>query len=141
MRQFGLDRSLWDQYLIFSAICCTASSASPSTNARRCGHRDERLPNSIALTLSALIVAYAFGVTAGAFLACQRGTGSRASHSDRAGGARGAGILVGMVLLAVFSFHPDGSLGRRQQAPGSSTAARRGASPRSISSPISPCRP
>jgi peptide/nickel transport system permease protein len=106
MRQFGLDRSLWDQYLIYlgnllhGELGLSFHQRTPVWDIVM-----SVFPNSIALTLSALIVAYAFGVTAGAFLAWKRGTWIEGLAIPIVLAARAAPeFWVGMVLLAIFSF-------------------------------------
>jgi peptide/nickel transport system permease protein len=106
MRQFGLDRSLWDQYLIYLGNLLHGElGLSFHQRAPVWDIVMSVFPNSIALTLSALIVAYAFGVTAGAFLAWKRGTWIEGLAVPIVLAARAAPeFWVGMVLLAIFSF-------------------------------------
>jgi peptide/nickel transport system permease protein len=106
LRQFGLDRPLWEQYLIYignllhGELGLSFHQRAPVWNIVM-----SVFPNSIALTLSALIIAYAFGVTAGAFLAWKRGSWIEGVAIPLVLAARAAPeFWVGMVLLAVFSF-------------------------------------
>jgi len=105
-QQFGLDRPLHIQYLMFLR----------NTLRGEFGHsfftREpvaqviwNVLPNTLALTLAALLLAYAVGIVGGAVLAARRGTplehwGIPAVLATRAAPE----FWVGMLALAVFSF-------------------------------------
>ncbi len=105
-RQFGLDKPLYTQYALYLKNVATG-------NLGRSFFQKEPVfdvlmdvfPNTLLLTASSLLVAYAFGVVGGAFLAWRRGTK-----------VEGAGILLalmtraapefflGMQVLSFFSF-------------------------------------
>ncbi len=105
-RQFGLDKPLYTQYALYLKNVATG-------NLGRSFFQKEPVfdvlmdvfPNTLLLTASSLLVAYAFGVVGGAFLAWRRGTK-----------VEGAGILLalmtraapefflGMLVLSFFSF-------------------------------------
>ncbi|MDQ7843129.1 MAG: ABC transporter permease [Armatimonadota bacterium] len=105
-RQFGLDRPLHIQYLVFLR----------NTVQGEFGHsfftREPVarviwtvLPNTLALTLAALVLAYALGVVAGAVLAARRGTPLEHWGIPLVLATRAAPeFWVGMLALAVFSF-------------------------------------
>jgi peptide/nickel transport system permease protein len=66
----------------------------------------EVLPNSLILTLTSLIVAYIFGVLAGAFLAWKRGSWVEGAAVPVVLATRAAPeFWLGMVLLAILSFN------------------------------------
>ena len=105
-RQFGLDKPLYTQYALYLKNVATG-------NLGRSFFQKEPVidvlmdvfPNTLLLTVTSLLVAYAFGVVGGAFLAWRRGTK-----------VEGAGILLalmtraapefflGMLVLSFFSF-------------------------------------
>ncbi len=86
LEQFGLDRPMWQQYFIYLGNLLTGEMGlsffqrRPVTTILL-----EVLPNSIILTLASLIIAYIFGVLAGAWLALEARQLARAHR--RAGGA------------------------------------------------------
>jgi peptide/nickel transport system permease protein len=107
IRQFGLDQSLGEQYWLFLTNLVQGDLGQsfffkkPVLEVVM-----EVFPNSVILTLTSLILAYAFGVTAGAYLAWRRGSwiegfGIPITLTTRAAPE----FWLGMVLLAVFSFH------------------------------------
>src|SRR5215204_5053569 len=75
MQQFGLDRPLWEQYVIYFGNLVQGELGTSF-------HRREPvlsivlsvLPNTMILTFCGLFIAYAFGILAGAYLAWHRGT-------------------------------------------------------------------
>ncbi|MDP9369748.1 MAG: ABC transporter permease, partial [Chloroflexota bacterium] len=105
-RQFGLDKPLYTQYALYLKNVATG-------NLGRSFFQKEPVldvlmdvfPNTLLLTVTSLVAAYAFGVVGGAFLAWRRGTK-----------VEGAGILLalmtraapefflGMLVLSFFSF-------------------------------------
>lgn len=104
--QFGLDRPLWQQYLIYLANLCRGELGmsfflkEPVWNVVMTA-----LPNTLALTVSALVLAYIFGVVAGAFLASKRGSLVEGVAIPVALATRAAPeFWVGMILLSVFAF-------------------------------------
>jgi peptide/nickel transport system permease protein len=63
------------------------------------------LPNTLLLTLTSLLIAYAFGILAGAFLAARRGTWVEAVSLPLVLASRALPeFWLGMVLLAILSF-------------------------------------
>ena len=104
--QFGLDRPLWQQYLIYLANLCRGELGmsfflkEPVWNVVITA-----LPNTLALTVSALVLAYIFGVVTGAFLASQRGSLIEGVTIPVVLATRAAPeFWVGMILLSVFAF-------------------------------------
>jgi peptide/nickel transport system permease protein len=106
IHQFGLDRPLWQQYLLY--LGNLAQGELGLSFHQRTPVWDIVMgvfPNTIALTLTGLVIAYAFGVTAGAFLAWRRGSWIEGLAIPIVLAARAAPeFWVGMVLLAIFSF-------------------------------------
>ena len=107
IRQFGLDQPLYLQYWKFLVNLAQGDLGQsfffkkPVTEVVFAV-----LPNTILLTLTSLVIAYGFGIVAGAFLAWKRGTwiegiGIPAVLTSRAAPE----FWIGMVLLAFFSFH------------------------------------
>ena len=106
MRQFGLDRPLWEQYGIYLGNLVRGELGTSF-------HRREPLldivlsvlPNTLILTLCGLLVAYTFGTLAGAYLAWKRGTWIEGAVVPVALATRAAPeFWLGMILLAVFAF-------------------------------------
>jgi len=106
VEQFGLNRPLWQQYLIYLGNLLQGELGTSF-------HRREPvigivlsvLPNTLILTLCGLLLAYAFGVLAGAYLAWKRGTWIEGVVIPVALATRAAPeFWLGMVLLAVFAF-------------------------------------
>ena len=106
MREFGLDKPLFQQYLIylvnllhldFGVSFFYHSPVSDLVFAV--------FPNTLLLTFSALIVAYVVGILLGALVARQRGTWIEAVMLPIVLVLRAAPeFWVGMILLAIFSF-------------------------------------
>ena len=75
IRQFGLDKSLGEQYWLFLTNLMQGDLGQsfffkkPVVEVVM-----EVFPNSVILTLSSLIIAYIFGIVAGAYLAWRRGS-------------------------------------------------------------------
>ena len=106
MQQFGLDRPLWEQYVIYFGNLVQGELGTSF-------HRREPvlsivlsvLPNTIILTFCGLFIAYAFGILAGAYLAWHRGTWIEGVVVPIALATRAAPeFWLGMILLAVFAF-------------------------------------
>ena len=104
--QFGLDRPLSEQYALFlgntvrGEFGLSFRQRLPVTRLVL-----SVLPNTLLLTLSALIVAYVFGALLGALLAWTRGSALEAAAIPVVLATRAAPeFWVGMVLLTVFAF-------------------------------------
>jgi len=106
LHQFGLDLPLSQQYLIFLGNVLHGEFG--LSFRQRLPVVDlvlGTLPNTLLLTLTALIVAYAFGGLFGAVLAWKRGSAFEAASIPLVLATRAAPeFWVGMVLLAVFAF-------------------------------------
>lgn len=103
---FGLDRPLWEQYLIYFANLVQGEFGQSF-------HQKQPvldlllsvLPNTLVLTLSSLVVAYLFGTFVGAWLAWRRGSWLEAVTVPVVLTLRAAPeFWLGMILLAVFGF-------------------------------------
>ncbi|MSP48182.1 MAG: ABC transporter permease [Alphaproteobacteria bacterium] len=105
-RQFGLDRTLFDQYLLFIGNLLQGNLGESFFYKRPVGEVVmTAFANTIALTLGSLIVAYTFGVLMGAMFAWKRGTRVEAVGIPIVLVTRAAPeFWLGMVLLAIFSF-------------------------------------
>ena len=107
IRQFGLDQPLYLQYWKFLVNLLQGDLGQsfffkkPVTEVVF-----SVLPNTILLTLTSLVIAYGFGIVAGAFLAWKRGTWIEGIGIPTVLTSRAAPeFWIGMVLLAFFSFH------------------------------------
>lgn len=105
--QFGLDKSLGEQYGLFMWNLLQGDLGQsfffkkPVTEVVW-----QVFLNSVILTLTALIVAYVFGIIVGAYLAWKRGSWVEGLGIPLVLTTRAAPeFWLGMVLLAVFSFH------------------------------------
>jgi peptide/nickel transport system permease protein len=99
MREFGLDLPLWQQYVIFLRASATGDmGVSFFYHAPVWNLVTEALPNTLILTLGAVIIAFFIGTISGAVLAWKRGI--PLALTMRAAPE----FWVGMILLAVFSF-------------------------------------
>ncbi len=107
LEQFGLDQPLWRQYVIYLGNLLTGELGLSFFQRRPVlDILLEVLPNSLILTLSSLVIAYLFGVLAGAWLAWKRGGWVEGVAVPVVLGSRAAPeFWIGMVLLAVLSFH------------------------------------
>ena len=107
LEQFGLDKPLWRQYFIYLGNLRTASWGCRFFQRRPVSTiLLEVLPNSLILTLASLIIAYVFGVLAGAWLAWKRGSWIERVAVPAVLATRAAPeFWIGMVLLAVLSFN------------------------------------
>jgi peptide/nickel transport system permease protein len=106
LQQFGLDRPLYEQYVIYLANLARGELGVSFFQRRPVVDiLMEAFPNTIVLTLASLVVAYIFGVIAGAFLAWRRDTWIEKTAVPIVLAVRAAPeFWVGMVLLAVFGF-------------------------------------
>ncbi len=106
LRQFGLDKSLWQQYVIFLGNLLQGEfGLSFRQRLPVMGLVMGTLPNTLLLTMTALIVAYVFGGLFGAVLAWTRGSRFEIAAIPLVLATRAAPeFWVGMVLLAVFAF-------------------------------------
>src|SRR3954469_5342019 len=122
LEQFGLDKPLWRQFFIY-----LANLAQGQMGLSFFQRRDvttillEVLPNSVILTLTSLIIAYIFGVLAGAWLAWKRGSWVERVAVPVVLATRAAPeFWIGMVLLAFLSFNlgwfPSGGARRPRMA-------------------------
>lgn len=105
--QFGLDRPLHEQYLIFMANLLQGELGTSFIHKRPVMTMVlEVFPNTIVLTLGSLLIAYAFGIVAGAYIAWKRGTWVEGAAIPLVLTTRAAPeFWLGMVFLAVFSFN------------------------------------
>src|SRR5256884_7458398 len=106
LRQFGLDQPLHVQYAVFLSNLVRGElgrsffSREPVSQVMW-----QVLPNTLVLTLSALLLAYAVGVVGGALLAARRGTWAEAWGIPAVLATRAAPeFWVGMLALAGVSF-------------------------------------
>ena len=107
IRQFGLDKSLGEQYWLF-LINLAQGDLGQSFFFKKPVVEVvmEVFPNSVILTLTSLIIAYIFGIVAGAYLAWRRGSLVEGMGIPFVLTTRAAPeFWLGMVLLAYFSFH------------------------------------
>jgi peptide/nickel transport system permease protein len=107
LEQFGLDKPMWQQYFIY--LGNLAQGELGLSFFQRRPVLDivlEVLPNSLILTLTSLIIAYIFGVLAGAWLAWKRGSWIERAAVPAVLATRAAPeFWIGMVLLAFLSFN------------------------------------
>jgi peptide/nickel transport system permease protein len=124
LKSFGLDKPLWQQYLIYLGQLLRGDfGRSFLQQAPVADVLLAALPNTVILTLVSLCIAYAFGIIAGAFLAFRRGALVEATAIPVALATRAAPeFWLGMLVLALFAFQlgwfptggavsPGGSLG------------------------------
>jgi peptide/nickel transport system permease protein len=106
MAEFGLDKPLFQQYLIYLVnLLHLDFGVSFFYRAPVSGLVFEVFPNTLLLTFSALILAYVVGILLGALVARQRGTWIEAVMLPIVLVLRAAPeFWVGMILLAIFSF-------------------------------------
>ena len=104
--QFGLDRPLWEQYFIYLGNLAQGKLGTSFFQKEPVWDIVMgALPNTLAMTISALVLAYVFGVVAGAFLAWRRGSLAEGIAIPLVLATRAAPeFWVGMILLAVFAF-------------------------------------
>jgi len=106
LEQFGLDKPMWQQYLIYLGNLARGELGLSFFQRRPVlAILLEVLPNSLILTLTSLTIAYIFGVLAGAWLAWRRGSWVEGVAIPVVLATRAAPeFWIGMVLLAVLSF-------------------------------------
>ncbi len=106
MASFGLDKPLWQQYLIYIGNLLQGNLGESFTYRRPVAEIIlPLLPNTLILTFASLIVAYAFGILAGAYLAWKRGNWVEQAAIPAVLTTRAMPeFWLGMVLLAIFSF-------------------------------------
>jgi peptide/nickel transport system permease protein len=106
LHSFGLDRSLLAQYFIyFGQLLQGDFGVSFLQNRPVVGVLMDALPNTVVLTLVSMVLAYAFGILAGAVLAFRRGSVLEAVAIPAALTTRAAPeFWLGMLLLAAFAF-------------------------------------
>jgi peptide/nickel transport system permease protein len=105
-RQFGLDRSLMEQYFIYFGNLLQGEFGT-SFRVKRPVFEVifDVLPNTLALTVVSITIAYLFGILVGAWLAWKRGSLAEAVGIPIVLTLRAAPeFWLGMVLLAVFAF-------------------------------------
>lgn len=106
MARFGLDQPLWRQYFIYLGNILQGDLGESFFYRQPVAERVlALLPNTLILTFTSLIVAYAFGVLAGAYLAWKRGSAVEQIAVPLVLTTRAMPeFWLGMLLLAVFSF-------------------------------------
>ena len=106
MARFGLDQPLWKQYLIYLRNLLQGDLGESFFYRQSVAERVlALLPNTLILTFTSLIVAYIFGVLAGAYLAWKRGSVVEQICLPLVLTTRAMPeFWLGMVLLAIFSF-------------------------------------
>ena len=106
MAQFGLDKPLWQQYLIYLGNLVQGELGQSFRYREPVAERIlVLLPNTLILTFTSLIIAYAFGILAGAYLAWRRGSRLEQTAIPIVLTTRAMPeFWLGMVLLAIFSF-------------------------------------
>lgn len=106
MAQFGLDQPLWSQYFTYLGNLLQGEMGYSFRYRTPVSERIwALLPNTLILTFSSLIVAYGFGILAGAWLAWRRGSAVEKISLTAVLTTRAMPeFWLGMVLLAVFSF-------------------------------------
>ncbi len=106
MAQFGLDKPLWSQYFTYLGNLLQGEMGYSFRYRTPVGERIlALLPNTLILTFSSLIIAYVFGILAGAWLAWRRGSAVEKISLTAVLTTRAMPeFWLGMVLLAIFSF-------------------------------------
>jgi peptide/nickel transport system permease protein len=106
IERFGLDRPLAEQYLVYLANLLQGDLGDSFRYRAPVGERIlALLPNTLVLTFSSLILAYAVGILAGAWLAWRRGALVERAVIPVVLTTRALPeFWLGMVLLAIFSF-------------------------------------
>ena len=105
-QQFGLDKPMWRQYLIYLGNLMRGELGMSFLQGKSVAALlGEALPNTVILTVVSLCAAYAFGIVAGAFLAFRRGGVVEAVAIPAALATRAAPeFWLGMLLLAALAF-------------------------------------
>lgn len=106
LASFGLDKPLPEQYVLYLGSLLRGDLGVSFLQKKPVlDILLEALPNTVALTVTALVVAYAFGIIAGAFLAFARGSITEGIAIPAALITRAAPeFWLGMILLAWLSF-------------------------------------
>jgi len=106
LQQFGLDRPLHEQYVIFLRNLARGEfGLSFRQRQPVLGLMLAVLPNTLLLTMTALIAAYAFGSLFGAWLAWRRGSLFETISIPLVLATRASPeFWIGMLMLAVFAF-------------------------------------
>lgn len=106
MARFGLDKPLWHQYILYIWNLLQGELGDSFFYRKPVWDLIWGVfPNTIILTLGSLIIAYIFGVLAGAYLAWKRGSAFESVGIPIVLVTRAAPeFWLGMVLLAFFSF-------------------------------------
>ena len=106
MKLYGLDRSIGEQYVIYLGNLLTADLGTSFTYGRPVVQViGSRFLNTLVLTLTALIIAFALGITNGSFLAWHRNSGIDIIGTIMALIVRCAPVFwTGMILLSIFAF-------------------------------------
>ena len=106
MAKFGLDRPLWEQYFIYLWNLLHGELGDSFFYRQPVFDRlMVLLPNTLILAFGSLIIAYAFGIVAGSYLAWKRGSvGEQVAIPLVLTTRAMPEFWLGMVLLAVFSF-------------------------------------
>ena len=106
LKGFGLDKPLWQQYLIYLNNLLHGQLGESFLQGKSVASLlADALPNTVLLTLVSLVLAYAFGIVAGAFLAFRRGGMVEAIAIPSALATRAAPeFWLGMLLLAALAF-------------------------------------
>ena len=106
LQQFGLNRSLPEQYLIYLGNLFHGEFGRSFFFKKPVSEVvGEVLPNTLYLTFSALFIAYIIGVLGGIIMAWQRGSGFEKAGVTFTLMTRAAPeFWVGMILLALFAF-------------------------------------
>ncbi len=107
MAQFGLDKPLWEQYFIYVGNLLQGELGQSFRYREPVADRIlSLLPNTLILTFTSLIIAYVFGILAGAYLAWKRGGVVENAAIPLVLTTRAMPeFWLGMVLLAIFSFN------------------------------------
>jgi peptide/nickel transport system permease protein len=106
LRNFGLDKPLWQQYPIYIGNLLRGELGVSFIQSRPVWDiLMEALPNTVVLTVVSLVFAYAIGILAGASLAFRRGGIAEAIAIPAALATRAAPeFWIGMLVLAAFAF-------------------------------------
>jgi peptide/nickel transport system permease protein len=103
---FGLDKPLYTQYVIYLKNLATGNLGTSFFKKQPVfGLLMDVFPNTIMLTVTSLVLAYAIGIVGGAFLAWRRGTKTESAGIVAALMTRSAPeFFLGMLALTLFSF-------------------------------------
>jgi peptide/nickel transport system permease protein len=106
LRAFGLDRPLHEQYVLYLLNLVQGNLGQSFLHGRPVLELVlDAFPLTVVLTLSALVIAYVFGIIAGAWLAWNRGRASEAVAIPLVLATRAAPeFWLGMLMLAAFAF-------------------------------------